>query len=254
MITVLSPAKNLDLKESPVTEIRTQPVFIHEAEILAGILKKKSPAQLAKLMKINPKLAGLNYERYSKWSSHSQPENSQQAFLTFKGDVYRGLDTATLSEEDFQFAQSHLRILSGLYGILRPLDLVQPYRLEMGTAIKNPAGKDLYSFWREKVTRNLTGTIKESGSKVLVNLASKEYFKAIDHDTLNARVITPDFRESHGDSYRPVHIFLKRARGLMARFIIKNRTTDPDQIKLFDTEGYFYSENLSTELRWVFTR
>ena len=251
MLTILSPAKTLNLDAQELVSEYTIPIFIDDSERLAMELKKYSVKRLAELMKINSKLAQLNYERYQSWGQPFIPSNAKQAILTFKGEVYNGLGANTFSLEDFDFAQQNLIMLSGLYGVLKSLDLMQPYRLEMGTQLKTRKWKNLYDFWGDKITEAINQMLDND---VMINLASNEYFKAINQDLLIGKIITPVFKENRNGTYKFVHIFGKKARGLMARFIIRNKITDPEQIKLFDLEGYYYNDRLSKQDEWVFTR
>ena len=254
MIIVISPAKSL-YEHCPVTfETSTEIDFLPEAVKIVSMMKKKKPAQLAKLMDISPKLADLNFQRFQAWNPVFTPENSWQAVLMFNGDVYQGLKAETFSDSEFETAQQHLRILSGVYGLLKPLDLIQPYRLEMGTNIAIASKKNLYEFWKSKITAKLNQEMAEAGQKVLINLASNEYFSAIDTKKLKARIITPSFKEQKNNQYQIVSFFAKKARGLMSRFIIQNQITDPEEIKAFDLEGYFFNNQLSKGDNWVFTR
>ena len=254
MIIVISPAKTL-YSHSPIQlEKYSEPLFIKEAEKIVAVMKKKKPEQLARLMDISPKLAELNVHRFQLWEPGSVPGKSWQALLMFNGDVYQGMNTATFSPEQFDIAQQKLRILSGLYGLIKPLDLIQPYRLEMGTSINIGTKKDLYDYWKSKITAELKKDLEEDGQKTLINLASKEYFSAIDTKKLKVRVITPSFKEHKNNGYQMVSIFAKRARGLMTRFIIQNNLTEPEEIKAFDTEGYYFNNELSKKDDWVFTR
>lgn len=254
MIIVVSPAKSL-YDHSPVQFGKfSQADFLPDAEKIVSIMKKKKPAQLAKLMGISPKLAELNYHRFQAWSLPFTPENSWQSVLMFNGDVYQGLKAETFSVEEFETAQQNLRILSGVYGLLKPLDLIQPYRLEMGTGLAVARKKNLYEFWKTKITAKLNQELEETGQKVLINLASNEYFSAIDTKKLKARIITPAFKEHKNGQNLMVSFFAKRARGLMSRFIIQNKITDPEEIKAFDLEGYYFNNQLSTAGNWVFTR
>lgn len=251
MLTILSPAKTLNLEKQELVSEYTIPAFIDGSEQLALELKKYSAKKLGELMKINSKLAQLNFERYQAWNPNFNTENAKQAILSFKGDVYTGMSAETFNQNDFGFAQDNLAILSGLYGVLKPLDLMMPYRLEMGTPLKTRKWKNLYDFWGNKITEAINEILNDD---VLINLASVEYFKVIDKELLNARIITPVFKENRNGTYKFVHVFGKKARGLMTRFIIQNKITNPDQIKLFDLEGYYYNDRLSTKLDWVFTR
>jgi len=254
MIIVISPAKTL-YSHSPIQlEKFSEPLFIKEAEKIVGVMKRKKPAQLAKLMDISPKLAELNAHRFQVWQAPFTPENSWQALLMFNGDVYQGMSAESFSEEQFDTVQHKLRIISGLYGLLKPLDLIQPYRLEMGTSVSIGNKKDLYEYWKAKITAQLKKDLEEKNTKTLINLASKEYFSAVDTKKLKVRIITPSFKEHKNDGYQMVSIFAKRARGLMTRFIIQNDLKDPEEIKAFDMEGYYFNNELSKENNWVFTR
>jgi uncharacterized protein len=253
MIVVLSPAKSLDY-ESPLSiDKHSQPQFVKQASELINELRPMSPAQLSDLMSISDNLAVLNAMRYEQWSEKFTRKNARPAVLAFNGDVYDGLSASTLSGQDIDFAQKHIRILSGLYGILRPLDLMQPYRLEMGTKLNNPQGKDLYAFWKGTIASALNKDLQAQGS-VLVNLASDEYFKSVDQKVLNAKVIQPVFQDYKSGQYKIISFFAKKARGLMARYIIDHRVEDVEQLKKFDTAGYRYSAEVSTETKWVFRR
>jgi len=254
MILVISPAKSL-YDYCPVQYKQfTQADFLPEAEKIVSVLKKKKPEQLAKLMDISPKLAELNYQRFREWTLPFSPENAWQAILMFNGDVYQGMKAETFSEAEFETARQHLRILSGVYGLLKPLDLIQPYRLEMGTDLAVARKKNLYEFWKTKITAKLNLELTETGQKELINLASNEYFSAIDTKKLKARIITPVFKEHRNGQYQMVSFFAKRARGLMSRFIIQNNISDPEEMKAFDMEGYYFNNQLSKEDNWVFTR
>ena len=254
MIIVISPAKSLYDKCPVPFEKYTGIDFLPEAEKIVSILKKKKPAQLAQLMDISPKLAELNFQRFQAWTPEFTDENSWQAVLMFNGDVYQGLKAETFTEAEFAIAQEKLRILSGVYGLLKPLDRIQPYRLEMGTNLPVARKKDLYDFWKTKITAKLNEELALHDRKILVNLASNEYFSVVDTKKLKARVITPSFKENKGGKYQMVSFFAKHARGLMSRFIIENNITDPEEIKAFDSEGYYFNNQLSGENEWVFTR
>jgi cytoplasmic iron level regulating protein YaaA (DUF328/UPF0246 family) len=254
MIVVISPAKTL-YDRSPIPYERySDAEFLPEATRIISALKKKKPAQLAQLMGISTKLAELNFHRFQAWSSSFTPQNSWQSVLMFNGDVYQGLRAETFSESEFEMAQQHLRIFSGVYGLLKPLDLIQPYRLEMGTSFGIGGKKNLYEFWQTKLTNRLNQELSQQKEKVLINLASVEYFGAIDTKRLKARVITPLFKEHKSGQYQMVSFFAKRARGLMSRFIIQNQIDNPEDIKAFDSEGYFFNNQLSKEDSWIFTR
>lgn len=254
MIILLSPAKTLYIQTPVHFSQYSQVDFLPEAEKIVSVLKKKKPAQLAELMGISPKLAELNFQRFQAWATPFTPENSWQAVLMFNGDVYQGLKAETFSADEFELAQQKIRILSGVYGLLKPLDLIQPYRLEMGTAISIAGKTNLYEFWKTKITARLNHELTQTGQKVLVNLASNEYFSAVDTKKLKTRIITPSFKEQKNGQYQMVSFFAKRARGLMSRFIIMNNITDPEEIKAFDLEGYYFNNQLSRENDWVFTR
>lgn len=254
MLIVVSPAKNLDYESAPVTDVHTQPALLDDASELIEVCRKLSPAQLGSLMKISDKLAGLNADRFAQWHRPFSPDNAKQAVFAFNGDVYAGLEAETFSEQDFEFAQSHLRILSGLYGLLRPLDLMQPYRLEMGTKLENPRGKDLYAFWGETITHKLNQALEAQGDNVLVNLASNEYFKSVKRKQLDAMIVTPVFKDKKNGQYKVISFFAKKARGLMARYIIQNQLTDVAQLKQFDLAGYQYNGDMSNDSELVFTR
>ena len=254
MLMVISPAKTLDYDTPPATERFTQPQHLDQAQELITILRDFSPQQIGKLMKLSDKLAALNVARYGSWTPRFTPENAKQALLAFKGDVYTGLNAEDFSEQDFDFAQRHLRMLSGLYGLLRPLDLMQPYRLEMGTKLENPRGKDLYAFWGERISRWLNEALAEQGDDVLLNLASNEYFGAVKRKELKARVINVDFKDMNNGQYKIISFYAKKARGLMARYVIRERIDNPEQLKAFDSEGYRYSAEDSSPDHLVFLR
>lgn len=254
MITIISPAKNLDFKRQVKIKAFTQPIFLKESERLIRDLRKLKPADLANLMGISDKLAVLNYERFQIWSQPFTTENARQAVLAFNGEVYNGLNAKELTEENLNYAQNHLRILSGLHGILRPLDLIQAYRLEMGTELEVGKHENLYTFWNNKIHNHLKEELVSEQNPVLINLASNEYSKVTKLKKLKARVITPVFYQLKGDEYKMIVVYAKKARGMMTRYIIKNRIDDPEQLKLFDAEGYFYNENISDDKKWVFCR
>lgn len=254
MLIVLSPAKTLDYETPAHTDISTRPDFVKRSAELIDILKQQSPAQIASLMKISDQLATLNVNRYADWTTRFTPRNSKQAMLAFNGDVYEGLDAATMNEKQLQYAQSHLRILSGLYGVLRPLDLMQPYRLEMGTRLANPAGKDLYAFWGDEVTGALNAQIAETHATALVNLASEEYFKVVKPKLLDVPVITPVFLDWKSGKYKVISFYAKRARGLMARYAAIKHLTRPQALKNFDVDGYAFDQTESDETNWIFKR
>ncbi len=256
MLTVISPAKTLDLEHQTLTSKFTLPPYLEEAKELVAVLARKSEKELGNLMGISPKLAKLNAGRFVAWSVPFTPDNAKQAILMFKGDVYQGLECSAWSGPDFTFAQKHLRILSGLYGILRPLDLIQPYRLEMGTPLKTKRGKSLYEFWGEKLAEHINGALSDMKieGEYLINLASNEYFEAVPEGALNAEVITPKFKDWKNGSYKFMSFYAKRARGMMADFIVRNRILEPDELRGFDCGGYRYDEGSSDDRTLVFLR
>lgn len=254
MLAILSPAKTLDY-ESPVPELPlTTPAFLKQSKALIGLLRDLSVQEVAVLMHLSDKLAALNVARYGDWSARFTDKNSRAAILAFMGDVYEGMQAWTFTADDHDYAQQHLRILSGLYGLLRPLDRLQPYRLEMGTALANPAGRNLYAFWGDTLARALNTALEEQGDDLLVNLASDEYNKAALTTALQARVITPQFREEKDGQFKMVSFYAKRARGLMAAHIVKNRLHDVDALKDFRADGYAFNKKLSKGDVMVFTR
>jgi cytoplasmic iron level regulating protein YaaA (DUF328/UPF0246 family) len=254
MLMVISPAKTLDY-ESPLATTRyTQPALLEKSQQLIEIARNLSPANIASLMSISDKLAHLNADRFNSWQPSFTPQNARQALLAFKGDVYTGLQAETFSEQDFDFAQQHLRMLSGLYGLLRPLDLMQPYRLEMGIKLANPAGNDLYSFWGELLTEKLNQALADQGDDVLINLASDEYFKAIKPNKLQARLIKPVFLDEKNGKYKVISFYAKKARGLMSRYVIQQRLTKPEQLQKFTSEGYSFDAASSSDNELVFRR
>ena len=254
MLAIISPAKTLDYDSDIPKLAYTQPHLTDYSEQLIQICRQFSPNELASLMSISDKLAGLNVARYAQWQKAHNEQNARAAIYAFKGEVYAGLDAYSLTAEDIQFAQTHLAMLSGLYGLLKPLDLMQPYRLEMGTKLANPNGKDLYAYWGNIITQSLQQAIDNQGDNVLINLASDEYYKAVNVQKLNARIIKPIFLDNKNGKYKVISIYAKKARGLMCRYIIQNRLTHPEQLKAFDLEGYWFDEINSSEREWVFKR
>lgn len=250
MLILISPAKTLDYSV-PSIKSHTLPDFQSDTNSLVQIMKKKSATEISGLMHISDSLAALNEERYKTFQKEFNFENSKQALLAFKGDVYTKIDVDQYDESDFEFAQEHLRILSGLYGLLKPLDLIQPYRLEMGTRLENKKGKNLYEFWDKKIAKAINKAAKD---ETIINLASQEYFKAVDQKTLKSPLINIHFKEYKNETYKVVGFFAKQARGLLTNFAIKNRIIDAQDLKSFNQEGYEYSDNLSTEKDWVFIR
>lgn len=254
MLIVVSPAKTLDYESPLATKKSTQPELIEYSKQLIDVCRKLTPADVASLMKVSDKIADLNVGRFQEWSETFTSENSRQAILAFKGDVYTGLDAQSLSEQDFDYAQQHLRMLSGLYGLLKPLDLMQPYRLEMGTKLANEKGSNLYQFWGNVITDKLNQAIAEQGDNVLINLASNEYFKAVKPKSLDAQVITPVFKDCKNGQYKVISFYAKKARGMMARYIIDNRIASVADLTKFDTAGYYFVEDESTPTELVFKR
>ncbi|WP_435955323.1 peroxide stress protein YaaA [Dryocola sp. BD626] len=254
MLIVISPAKTLDYQSDIPTNRYTQPELLEHSQQLIGIARKLSAPQISTLMSISDKLASLNATRFHDWHPDFIPQNARQAILAFKGDVYTGLKAEEFSEADFDFAQRHLRMLSGLYGVLRPLDLMQPYRLEMGIRLENPKGKDLYQFWGDTITDKLNQTLASQGDNILINLASDEYFKSVKPKKLQAEIIKPVFLDEKNGKFKVISFYAKKARGLMSRYIIENRLTKPEQLTAFNTDGYFFDEAASSKNDLVFKR
>jgi len=254
MLFLLSPAKSLDF-DPPAGDVpHTQPLFVKQAAELIAILKQKSPHEIASLMSLSDALSGLNVARYQAWSPKFSAKNAKQAVLAFNGDVYDGLDAKTLSADELTWAQDHVCILSGLYGVLRPMDYMQPYRLEMGTRLANPGGKDLYQFWGTQISDYLNTRLQRDTTPVLVNLASQEYFKAVDKKALKARVVDCVFEDFKDGQYKIISFYAKRARGLMARYAAMQRVNLPEQLKAFDLDGYAFDSGASEAERLVFRR
>ncbi|MBU0966081.1 MAG: peroxide stress protein YaaA [Proteobacteria bacterium] len=253
MLLIISPAKTQDFNVRNYPHC-TVPVLLKQSRLLIDLLRQLSAAELGRLMKISPKLSELNRQRYEDFHPPFELSNARQALLAFRGDVYSGIDADHYGDEDFSFAQQHLRILSGLYGVLKPLDLIQPYRLEMGTRLANSRGKDLYDFWGTIITDELNEDLQDEAEPVLVNLASQEYFKAIKPRTLQARLLTISFKENKNNRYQVIGIHAKRARGLMTDFVIRNRITALDDLQSFTQNGYQFRSSLSSETEWVFCR
>jgi cytoplasmic iron level regulating protein YaaA (DUF328/UPF0246 family) len=254
MLTVISPAKTLDFDSPTTTRKKTQPEFLESAGLLIDDARKMSPADIRQLMGVSENIAQLNHQRFMNWGTPFTLDNAKQAVLAFKGDVYTGLEAETLSAEQLSFAQKHLRILSGLYGLLRPLDLMQAYRLEMGLKFGNSGGKDLYQFWGDRINRAQNSLIKKSGSQVLLNLASQEYFRSVKASALEADIVTPVFKDLKGEKYKVISFFAKKARGQMARYIIEKGLNEPDSLKRYRVAGYRYNKAESTAREMVFTR
>ena len=249
MLAIISPSKTQDFSQCDI-DIFSQTRQIESSNELIGILKNKSKSQIAKLMSISDKLSELNFDRFQNFQLPFTLKNAKQAILAFKGDVYNGINAPELSHEDLEFAQGKVRMLSGLYGVIRPLDLIQPYRLEMGTKLSNEKGSDLYDYWGS----DISSILNEDEPDLIVNLASNEYSKAIDKKTLNADILDIVFKEKKGDNYKVIGIYAKRARGLMVNYIIRNRLDKPEELKDFTDEGYRFDKGLSNDSSWVFLR
>jgi cytoplasmic iron level regulating protein YaaA (DUF328/UPF0246 family) len=254
MLLVISPAKTLDFETLSHTQLFSQGDYLTQAQDLIDVLAPMPPQDIAQLMKLSDELAALNTARYGSWHTPFTMDNAKQAILAFKGDVYTGLEAQTLTDAQLEFSQSHMRILSGLYGLLRPLDLMQAYRLEMGTKLDNPKGKDLYAYWGDTLTQGLNQLLNQETNPILINLASNEYFKAVKIKQLTGRLVTPVFKDRKHGNYKIISFFAKKARGMMARYIIENQFTDVEDLKAFDKAGYYYSEEQSTDNQWVFLR
>ena len=254
MLMVISPAKTLDFETPPTTARYTQPQYLDHSQELITQLRELTPAQISELMHLSDKLAGLNAARFGSWTPAFTLENAKQALLAFKGDVYTGLQADTLNEAQLTYAQDHLRMLSGLYGLLRPLDLMQPYRLEMGTRLPNARGKDLYAFWGTRISEWLNEALAEQGDDLLLNLASTEYFSAVKRAALKARIIDTEFKDLKNGQYKIISFYAKKARGMMSRFVITERINNPDDLKQFDVQGYRFSSEQSTGDKLVFLR
>ena len=254
MLLVLSPAKSLDYESPLPTAKFSEPRLLAESARLIDLLRPLSPAEIASLMSLSDPLAALNHARYADWSQPFTSDNARPAVFAFNGDVYDGLSASTLSPRSLDWLQGHVRILSGLYGLLRPLDLMQAYRLEMGTKLKNPCGKDLYAFWGERITELLNTDLRAARADVLVNLASGEYFRSVKPALLDVPVIQPVFEEWKGGRYRIISFYAKRARGLMARYAAERRLADVEALKGFDVEDYAFAAEASDDVTWVFRR
>lgn len=254
MLIVLSPAKKLDFKTNPALKKFTQPDFLNESELLIQKLRRLTVGEIARLMGISPKLAMLNHTWFKQWTPEFSPHNAKQAILAFKGDVYAGIQAEEFSTKNFETAQNSIRILSGLYGVLRPLDLIKPYRLEMGQKLETERGNNLYQFWNNLITQSLNNTLKLHSKKHLINLASNEYFKSIHKKNIEGEVITPVFKDLKQGQYKVISFYAKRARGLMSRFIILNKLSKVEDLKAFNYEGYSFNPQLTKNQEWVFTR
>ena len=254
MLVVISPAKSLDFETKSQTRKYSQPKFLDDSKVLIKALRKLAPGDVSDLMGISTKLGELNCDRYSEWAPPFTRKNAKQAVLAFKGDVYMGMQAWDYSERDFTWAQKRVRVLSGLYGLLKPLDLIQPYRLEMGTRFENCRGKDLYAFWGDKLSNAIADELETHRSKVLINLASNEYYNALDETKIGARVVTPVFKDLRNGRYMFISFFAKKARGLMTSFIVKNRIDTVKGLKDFDSQEYRFSVDQSSKDEFVFLR
>lgn len=255
MLIVLSPAKIQNFTTKSFVKNYTVPAFLEESEYLIHVLRKLSKSQLVEFLNVNTEIAKSAYDKYYNWTKEHNTDNAKQALFVYAGEVYRGLRSDDFTEEDILFAQEHLRLFSALYGVLRPLDIIQPYRLEMNTKLNNEAGKDMYAFWTEKATETINEAIKNSGEpQVLLNLCSNEYYKTLNKKNIKVPVIHFEFLDNKNGVYKPITIYMKKARGLMARYIIKNKIDSIEDLKGFDYEGYWFSPALSTEDKLVFTR
>ncbi len=253
MIAIISPAKRLDFDNKIIfgqSEVR----FQNETKSLIELLRQKSEKEVKSLMSLSDRLANLNLERYQQFQTTATPQDAKQALFAFQGDVYQGMQTDTFNKADVDYAQQHLRMLSGLYGVLRPLDMIQPYRLEMGTKLSIDGHDSLYSFWGDKIAKALQKDLKEQGDDIIVNLASNEYFKAVDTKAIDARIIDIDFKEVKAGKYKTVAIYAKRARGMMAHYMIKNKISNPEHLQGFDYDGYTFNDSFSADNKLVFTR
>lgn len=254
MLAIISPAKKLDFESDPITDAHTQPVLMKDAEILAKKAKRLKRSDLKAMMSISDKLADLNYRRFQDFQPPFNLANARQAALSFAGDTYVGLDAPSLKKKDLEYAQDHLRILSGLYGVLRPLDLIQPYRLEMGTKFAVDGNENLYDFWDDRVTAQLNAASKSHKDRRIINLASNEYAKVVRPKALEGGIVTPVFKEIKDGTARVLGLFAKRARGMMARYMIVNRIETEARLKAFNDGGYTFQPAQSDETTWVFTR
>jgi len=254
LIIVINSSKTLDFQQIARISKHTIPELVKDADILVKELRKLSTSDFSKLLKTSEKLTKLNVERYANWQTDVKESNAKQAMLAFRGDIYSGMDVDNYNIKDFNFAQKHVRILSGLYGMLRPLDLIQPYRLEMAAKLTTIRGKNMYDFWGTKINEILKKLLKQEKSGTLVNLCSIEYFKAIKSDLLDVKVITPAFKEFRDGSYRFITLYAKKARGMMCNYIIQNHLKEVDDLKSFDVEGYQFNRKISSGKEWVFTR
>ncbi|MGR0303910.1 peroxide stress protein YaaA [Acinetobacter beijerinckii] len=254
MLALISPAKTLDYETALPTDTHTQPRLLAQSQQLIDVCRKLSATEIASLMTVSEKIANLNVERFRDWNADFDFSNARQALFAFKGDVYTGLDAYHLKDQDINFAQQHLRMLSGLYGLLRPLDLMMPYRLEMGTKLKNTRGHNLYEFWGSIITDQINQDLAEIDAKVLVNLASDEYYKSVNEKKIQAEIIKPVFLDQKNGKYKVISFYAKKARGLMARYLIENKLSQVEQLKAFDSEGYYFDAESSSNKELVFKR
>lgn len=254
MLALISPAKTLDYTTALPTDTYTQPRLLEQSQQLIDVCRKLSASEIASLMTVSEKIANLNVERFRDWNADFDFSNARQALFAFKGDVYTGLDAYHLKDQDINFAQQHLRMLSGLYGLLRPLDLMMPYRLEMGTKLKNSRGHNLYEFWGNIITDQINQDLAEIDAKVLVNLASDEYYKSVNEKKIQAEIVKPVFLDQKNGKYKVISFYAKKARGLMARYLIENKLSQVEQLKAFDSEGYYFDAESSSNKELVFKR
>lgn len=254
MLALISPAKTLDYETALPTDQHTLPRLLDQSQQLIDVSRKLSASEIASLMSVSEKIANLNVERFRDWNSDFSFANARQAIFAFKGDVYTGLDAYSLSQIDIDYAQNHLRSLSGLYGLLRPLDLMMPYRLEMGTKLKNDRGHNLYEFWGDRITQLINDDLEQAGSKILLNIASDEYYKSVKEAKIQAEIIKPVFLDQKNGKYKVISFYAKKARGLMARYMIENKIEKAEDLKAFNTDGYYYDAESSLAGELVFKR
>ena len=254
MLALISPAKTLDYETALPTDTYTQPRLLQQSQQLIDVCRKLSATEIASLMSVSEKIANLNVERFRDWNADFDFSNARQAMFAFKGDVYTGLDAYDLDDQEIDFAQQHLRMLSGLYGLLRPLDLMMPYRLEMGTKLNNTRGHNLYEFWGDIITDQINQDLANIDAKVLINLASDEYYKSVNEKNIQAEIIKPVFLDQKNGKYKVISFYAKKARGLMARYIIKNKLSQVEQLKAFNSDGYYFDTESSSDKELVFKR
>ncbi|MHA3114751.1 peroxide stress protein YaaA [Acinetobacter sp. ANC 4635] len=254
MLALISPAKTLDYETALPSSNFTQPRLLDQSEQLIGVCRELSASQLASLMSVSEKIAQLNVARFQDWQTEFDLANARQAIFAFKGDVYTGLDAYVLNDPQLDFAQQHLRMLSGLYGLLRPLDLMMPYRLEMGTKLHNPRGSNLYEFWGKRITNLIQQDLQQANSNILLNLASDEYYKAVKESELDAQIVKPVFLDQKNGKYKVISFYAKKARGLMARFVIEQKIQQIEDLKAFNSEGYYFDAENSNAKELVFKR